>query len=86
MKAQRACCYRKCTQFVRHASMKTPREIVDNLNREINAALADPQITAQLADLAVTALPGSPADFAKLIADETEKCSKVVRAANIKPT
>jgi tripartite-type tricarboxylate transporter receptor subunit TctC len=67
------------------ASMKTPREIVDNLNREINAALADPQITAQLADLAVTALPGSPADFAKLIADETEKWGKVIRTANIKP-
>jgi tripartite-type tricarboxylate transporter receptor subunit TctC len=49
------------------------------------AALADPKIKAQLADLAVTALPGSPADFGKLIADETEKWGKVIRTANIKP-
>ena len=48
------------------------------------AALADPKIKAQLADLAVTALPGSPADYGKLIADETEKWGKVIRTANIK--
>jgi tripartite-type tricarboxylate transporter receptor subunit TctC len=67
------------------APKNTPREIVGNLNREINAALADSKIKARLADLAVVAHPGSPADFAKFIADETEKWGKVIRAANIKP-
>jgi tripartite-type tricarboxylate transporter receptor subunit TctC len=64
---------------------KTPTEIVDKLNKEINAALADPKIEARLAALGVTILQGSPADFGKLIADDTEKWAKVVRAANIKP-
>jgi len=64
---------------------KTPTEIVDKLNKEINAALADPKIKARLAALGVTILQGSPADFGKLIADETEKWAKVVRDANIKP-
>jgi len=59
-------------------------KIVDKLNSEINAALADPKIKARLADLGATVLPGSPADFAKLIADDTEKWGKVIRAANIK--
>jgi len=67
------------------APRNTPGEIVDKLNREINARLADPRIKAQLADLGGTALAGSPADFGKLIADETEKWGKVIRAANIKP-
>jgi tripartite-type tricarboxylate transporter receptor subunit TctC len=62
----------------------TPAEIIDRLNKEINAGLADPKIKAQLADLGGTPLPGSPADFAKLIADDTEKWAKVIRAANIK--
>jgi len=62
----------------------TPTEIVDKLNKEINAALADPKIKARLADLGGTPLLGSPADFGKLIADETEKWGKVIRAANIK--
>jgi tripartite-type tricarboxylate transporter receptor subunit TctC len=62
----------------------TPAAIVDRLNREINAALADPKIKARLADLGGTALPGSPEEFGKLIADETEKWAKVIRAANIK--
>jgi tripartite-type tricarboxylate transporter receptor subunit TctC len=66
------------------APKKTQIEIVDKLNSEINAALADPKITARLADLGATALPGSPADFAKLIADDTEKWGKVIRALNIK--
>jgi tripartite-type tricarboxylate transporter receptor subunit TctC len=66
------------------APKKTPTEILDKLNKEINAALADPNMKARLADLGGTVLAGSPADFAKLIADETEKWSKVVRAANIK--
>ena len=67
------------------APKNTPAEIVDRLNKEINAGLADPKIKARLADLGGTVLPGSPADFGKLIADETEKWAKVIRAANIKP-
>jgi tripartite-type tricarboxylate transporter receptor subunit TctC len=62
----------------------TPHEIVDKLNQEINAALADPKMKARLADLGGTVLPLSPSDFGKLIADETEKWGKVIRAANIK--
>src|SRR5262245_13426512 len=62
----------------------TPIEIVDRLNREINAGLADPTIKARLAEQGGTALPGSPTDFGKLIADETEKWGKVIRAADIK--
>jgi tripartite-type tricarboxylate transporter receptor subunit TctC len=67
------------------APRNTPAEIVDKLNKEINAALSDPKIKARLADLGGTVLSGSPADFGKLIADETEKWGKVIRAANIKP-
>ena len=67
------------------APRKTPTETINKLNKEINAALIDPKIKARLADLGGTVLPGSPADFGKLIADETEKWGKVVRAANIKP-
>jgi tripartite-type tricarboxylate transporter receptor subunit TctC len=63
----------------------TPAEIVDKLNKEINAALVDPTMRARLADLGGTPLPGSPAQFGKLIAEETEKWGKVIRAANIKP-
>ena len=62
----------------------TPAEIVDQLNKEVNAALADPKMKARLADLGGTVLVGSPADFGKLIAEETEKWGKVIRAANIK--
>ena len=60
-------------------------EIIERLNIEINAALADPKIKARLADLGSSVLAGSPANFGKLIADETEKWGKVIRAANIKP-
>jgi tripartite-type tricarboxylate transporter receptor subunit TctC len=63
----------------------TPAEIIDKLNKEINAGLADPKMKARLADFGGTPLVGSPADFAKLIAEETEKWGKVIRAANIKP-
>jgi tripartite-type tricarboxylate transporter receptor subunit TctC len=66
------------------APKATPAEIVEQLNKEINAALADPNMKARLADLGGTALAGSAADFAKLIADDTEKWGKVIRAANIK--
>jgi tripartite-type tricarboxylate transporter receptor subunit TctC len=63
----------------------TPVEIVEKLNKEINAALADPKMKARLADIGGTVLPGSPADFGKLIADETEKWAKVVRFSGAKP-
>jgi tripartite-type tricarboxylate transporter receptor subunit TctC len=66
------------------APKSTPAEIVDKLNKEINAALSDPKINARLADMDGMALALSPADFGKLIADETEKWGKVIRAANIK--
>jgi tripartite-type tricarboxylate transporter receptor subunit TctC len=59
------------------APRNTPIEIVEKLNQEINAALADPNMKARLAGLGVTGLPGSPADFGKLIAEETEKWGKV---------
>jgi len=66
------------------APKNTPAQIVDRLNAEINAALADPKMKARFADLGGTVLPGSPADFGKLLADEKEKWGKVIRAANIK--
>src|SRR5262245_30250700 len=67
------------------APKNTPSQIIDKLNETINAGLADPKFKARLADLGGTPLVGSPADFAKLIAEETEKWGKVIRAANIKP-
>ena len=67
------------------APKDTPVAIIDRLNQETNAALADPQIRAKLAGLGGMVLAGSPADFGKLIADETEKWGKVVRAADLKP-
>jgi tripartite-type tricarboxylate transporter receptor subunit TctC len=67
------------------APKNTPSEIIDKLNREINAGLADPKIKTRLADLGGEALALSPAEFGRLIADETEKWRKVIRAANIKP-
>jgi tripartite-type tricarboxylate transporter receptor subunit TctC len=66
------------------APRNTPAEIVDKLNKEINAGLADPKLRARLADLGGTVLPGSPADFGRLIGEETEKWAKVIRAGNIK--
>jgi tripartite-type tricarboxylate transporter receptor subunit TctC len=62
----------------------TPAEIVDKLNKEINAGLADPKIKAWLADLGGRVLAGSPADFGKFITEETEKWGKVVKFAGIK--
>ena len=59
-------------------------EIVGKLNKEINVALGDPKMQARLADLGGTPLPGSPADFAKLIAADTQKWGKMIRAANIR--
>jgi tripartite-type tricarboxylate transporter receptor subunit TctC len=66
------------------APRNTPPEIVDRLNREINAGLADAKLKARLAEMGAWPLPGSPADCGKLIADEIEKWAKVVRAANLK--
>jgi tripartite-type tricarboxylate transporter receptor subunit TctC len=66
------------------APKNTPAEIVAKLNKEINAGLADPKLRARLADLGGTVLAGSPADFGKLIADETEKWGKVVKFVGIK--
>ena len=77
--------YDATTWFGIGAPKNMPSEIVDKLNKEINAALANPKIKAQLADLGGTALTLSPTEFAKLIADDTEKWGKVIRAANIKP-
>src|SRR4029077_3385451 len=67
------------------APRDTPGAIVDKLNGEINAALADPGMKAKLADVGGTVLPGTPAEFGKLMADETDKWAKVIRAANVKP-
>jgi tripartite-type tricarboxylate transporter receptor subunit TctC len=66
------------------APRNTPADIIEKLNKEINAALADPKLKARLADLGGTVLGGPPADFGKLIADETEKWAKVIKFAGIK--
>jgi tripartite-type tricarboxylate transporter receptor subunit TctC len=67
------------------APKNTPTEVIDKLNKEINAGLADTKIKSRLTDLGGTALPGSPTDFGTLIAAETEKWGKVVKFAGIKP-
>jgi tripartite-type tricarboxylate transporter receptor subunit TctC len=67
------------------APKNTPADIVSKLNREINAAIADPAMKARFAAIGGEPLPGSPAEFGRLIAEETEKWAKVVRAAGIKP-
>jgi tripartite-type tricarboxylate transporter receptor subunit TctC len=66
------------------APKATPPAVVDKLNREINAVLADPHMKGRLAELGGTAFAGSPTDFGRLIADETEKWAKVIRTAGIK--
>ena len=67
------------------APKNTPAEVIDKLNKEINAALADPKIKARFAELGAVPIPMTPADFGKLIAGETEKWGKVVKFAGIKP-
>jgi tripartite-type tricarboxylate transporter receptor subunit TctC len=67
------------------APKDTPPAIVEMLNKAINAGLADPKIKARLADLGGTLLAGSPADFGKLVVDETTKWGKVVKFAGLKP-
>ena len=76
--------YEASSVFGLGAPRNTPAEIIDRLNKEINAGLADPRIKARIADLGGTPLTGSPAEFGKLIAEETGKWGKVIRAANIK--
>jgi tripartite-type tricarboxylate transporter receptor subunit TctC len=77
--------YEASSVFGLGAPKNTPSEIIDKLNKEINAAIADPEFKTRLAHLDGTALGGSPTNFGKLIADETEKWGKVIRLANIKP-
>jgi tripartite-type tricarboxylate transporter receptor subunit TctC len=67
------------------APKNTTGEIVDKLNKEINAGLSDPKMKARLADLGAMVIPGSPGDFGKLIADETEKWAKVIKSTGIRP-
>jgi tripartite-type tricarboxylate transporter receptor subunit TctC len=67
------------------APKSTPVELIERLNKEVNISIADPKFKARLANLGGTVLPGSPADFGKLISDETKKWGKVIVAANIKP-
>jgi tripartite-type tricarboxylate transporter receptor subunit TctC len=67
------------------APKATPTEVIDKLNKELNAGLSDPKLKATLANLGASLLVGSPADYGRLIAEETEKWGKVIRAANIKP-
>jgi tripartite-type tricarboxylate transporter receptor subunit TctC len=67
------------------APRNTPAEVIDRLNKEVNAALADPKLKARLADLGGTPFGGSSAEFGKLMAEETEKWGKVVKFAGIKP-
>ena len=77
--------YEASTWFGVGAPKNTSTEIVDKLNKEVNAALDDPKMKARLANLGGTVLAGSPADFGKLIAEETEKWGKVIKFAGIKP-
>jgi tripartite-type tricarboxylate transporter receptor subunit TctC len=77
--------YEASSVFGLGAPAATPADIVDRLNREVNAGLADAKLKARLTELGGTVLPGSPADFGKLMAEETEKWAGVIRAANIKP-
>ena len=66
------------------APKRTPAEVIDKINKEINVALADSKMKARLAEQGGVAIAGSAVDFGNLIAEETEKWGKVVRAANIK--
>jgi tripartite-type tricarboxylate transporter receptor subunit TctC len=76
--------YEASTWFGIGAPEKTPAEIVDKLNKEVNAGLTDPKMIARLADLGGLPIPLTPAEFRKFIAEETEKWAKVIRTANIK--
>jgi len=77
--------YEASTWFGIVAPTNTPAEIIEKLNNAINAGLADPKIKSRLAEMGGMLLAGSPADFGKLIAEETDKWGQVIRTANIKP-
>jgi tripartite-type tricarboxylate transporter receptor subunit TctC len=77
--------YEAATWYGLGAPKNTPSEIVDELNKEVNAGLADPKVRARLADLGFTVFASSPVEFSKLIAGETEKLAKVVKFAGLKP-
>jgi tripartite-type tricarboxylate transporter receptor subunit TctC len=77
--------YEASQWFAAGLGKNTPVEIIDKLNKEINASIAEPEMRARIAKLGATPMPGSPSDFGKFIAAETEKWSKVIRTANIKP-
>ena len=77
--------YEASAFFAVGAPKNTPAEIINKLNTEINAGLADPKIRARLADLGGMIFTGSPADFGKFIAEETDKWAKVIKSAGIKP-
>jgi tripartite-type tricarboxylate transporter receptor subunit TctC len=77
--------YEMTAWFGAAAPKGTPAGVVDTINREVNAGVADPKMKARFVDLGGIAITGSPGDFGKLIADETEKWAKVITAAGIKP-
>jgi tripartite-type tricarboxylate transporter receptor subunit TctC len=77
--------YEASAWFGLGAPKGTPAEIVDKLNAAVNAGLADPKLKARLADLGGTMLVGTPAEFGKLIAEETEKWAKVVKFSGARP-
>ena len=77
--------YEASTWYGVAAPRNTPAMIIDGLNKEINAGLAEPKLKARFVELGAEVFPGSPADFSNLVAAETEKWGKVIRAANIKP-
>jgi len=77
--------YEASSMFGLGAPKNTPEGIIDRLNKEVNAAFSDPKILTRFADLGGIVLPGAPADFGKLVADETEKWGKVVKFARLKP-
>jgi tripartite-type tricarboxylate transporter receptor subunit TctC len=72
-------------QFGIGAPRNTPADVIEKLNKEVNGGLADPKMNARFAEFAEAVLPGPPADFGRLVADETEKWAKVVRFSGAKP-
>lgn len=66
------------------SALNTPTEVLETLNKAVNKCLADPTMQSRFSDLGATPLPGSPADFGRLIAEETDKWGKVIKAGNIR--
>jgi tripartite-type tricarboxylate transporter receptor subunit TctC len=77
--------YESSVWFGVGAPKNTPAEIIERLNKEINAGLTEPKLKQRLADFGGTVLPGSPADYGRLIVAETQKWAKVVKFAGLKP-